>query len=321
MEQTQSFIPRLLVSHARHQEVTHNGLTWLCLRNLLAEQIAYLHEQFQLHPLHLDALTARSQRPTIDDNTAPPYILLVLHIPVFNELARLPIVSEVALFAGPDYVIMAHDGHLRPLVYLFEDAVLKEAVRDEVMGRGSGYLLFRIIELLFGTCKPLLVKLDTQLDQIDYHMFRDNTLELVRDLSYARRDIISMRRIIRPNLPLIESLAAKPRPFLHLHDEQYFDDLLEMIRRIWEILEDQKEIVEGLDATLASMTSHRINREIKNFTLISLLFLPMTLIASILGMNVVIPFAEHQFALAAVLMVMLLVAGGMILFLRWRNWM
>jgi magnesium transporter len=311
----------LSVPEALHQRFEHNGLVWLNFRYPVREQIEALQTTYPIHPLHMDDILSRSQRPKLDEDEAPAYLFLVLHFPVFDHPTRMSIVSEVDILVGPDFVITTHDGRLKPLIRLVQSAA-EPPNREQLMGRGSGYLLYRILDTLVKYCFPMLLRLDEKLDRIEELMFLQQTQQIVEDLSYIRRDIISLRRIIRPNLPVLRSLAAVDRPYLGLDTEgaAYFGDVTDGLTRIWDMLEEQKEIIEGLDATLFSLTSHRINQEIKIFTLISVVMLPMTLIASIYGMNVHLPLAETPLAFWGILVLMGIVAGGLFLFFRHRRW-
>jgi magnesium transporter len=143
----------------------------------------------------------------------------------------------------------------------------------------------------------------------------------VQELSYLRRDIISLRRILRPNVLVLRSLANRERGFLRLDEEAYYGDLVDGLTRLWDMLEEQKEIIEGLDATLGSLTSHRINQEMKTFTIITVIMLPLTLVASIMGMNVFIPYAEHPLALPVTLGMMALLALAAVVFFRMKRWL
>lgn len=304
--------------------MVYQGLKWLDLVRPGESQLAALQKQYHFHSLHLEDVLSRLQRPKIDDNPEDEheqrYVFLVLHFPVFDKANRLAVVSEVDIFAGSDYVITMHDGRLKPLARLVKSATDEETVRGQMMGGGSGYLLYRIIETLVVACFPMIYRVDQHLDRIEASIFGRNVHAIVQELSFVRRDIIAMRRIIRPNIPVVRSLEMRERTFLRLDEEVYFGDLTDGLSKLWDMLEEQKEIIENLNATLDSLTSHRINEEMKIFTLISVIMLPMTLIASILGMNVSIPYSDHPLALPVSLFIMLTPALAMYAYFRWKHW-
>jgi magnesium transporter len=115
-------------------------------------------------------------------------------------------------------------------------------------------------------------------------------------------------------------LESREYEFLRLDETTYFGDVVDGLSKLWDMLEEQKEIIEGLNATLDSLTSHRINEIMKILTIISVVLLPMTLVASIYGMNIALPFDQHPLAFLIVLLIMLSAAGGMVAYFRYRHW-
>lgn len=304
---------------AAQHVLEYANLRWLDVVQPGPEQVATLRERYDFHPLHLEDVLSHLQRPKIDDNLEGGYIFIVLHFPVFDKVDRVSVPSEVDIFVGRDFVITLHDGKLKPLVRLVR-AAGDEQMRPALMGRGSGYLLYRIIETLVNACFPMLYRVDQHLDVIEAGIFQRNAQKMVEELSFVRRDIIAMRRIIRPNIAVMRSLEVRERTFLRVDEEEYFGDLSDGLSKAWDFLEEQKEIIEGLKDTLNNLTSHRINEEMKIFTLISVIFMPMTLIASILGMNVALPYDDHPMAFFGAVIVMLLLGTGMFIYFRYKNW-
>lgn len=303
---------------AIQHRVDYDGLTWIDFTYPRQEQLRYLRERYHFHELHLDDLLTRSQRPKIEDDPAARYVFIVLHFPLFDEMRRVSLPSELHIFAGDHFIITSHDGRLRPIINLMKDAERPER-RAGLMQSGASGLLYRIVESLLLHVRPMLHKLDQRLDLLEEDTFTTRVLETVQDLSYLRRDVISLRRIMRPNLSVVRALCEGERPFLHPHSDVFFADIANGLQDAWDLLDEQKEIIEGLDATLGSLTSHRINQEMKIFTLISVIILPMTLVASILGMNVIIPGAEHPWSLVGALVIMAALGIGLYRYLRYRR--
>jgi magnesium transporter len=313
--------PQAIVKANAHQrQIEHAGLTWIDMIHPEVAQVAYLRDRFAFDPLTLEDVLSKIQRPKLDVYAEAEYLFIVLHFPAFDKLNRLATANEVDLFVGRDYVITLHDGSLKPLRRLFAAVGADEHARAQLMGRGSGYLLYRIVEALVRHCFPMLYRVDEQIAQIEAHIYGRHVREVVRELSYVRRDITALRRIIRPNLPVIQMLEAHERAFLRLDGEAYFGDIGDGFNKLWDMLEEQKEIVEGLNATLDSLTAQRINEVMKILTVISAVLLPMTLVAGIYGMNIRLPFEQHPYAFAIVLVVMLGTAAGMVAYFRHKNW-
>lgn len=294
------------------------GLTWINIEKPSQAEMAYLAQHFPFHPLDLEDCVSRIQRPKVDEYAE--YLFLVLHFPVFNRAARVTNPSQVAIFIGGDYVITIHAGNLRPLVQLFQECQQEERTRQETMGRSSGYLLYHILVGLSRYCFPILDRISANIDEVEDGVFSDNPEEITREISVLRRDIIAFRRIIRPQTEAIEALENKEHAFLKEDQEVYFGDIADQFDQIWDALEDYKEVVEGLNDTHFTLTSNRINVVLRALTLISTIMLPLTVVASIYGMNVPLPFQHSARATVFALLTMLGIAAGMLLFFRSRHW-
>lgn len=310
----------LVRASTQQRQVDHQGLLWLDMIQPTLAQVTYLRERFRFDPLTLEDVLSKIQRPKLDVYEEEEYLFLVLHFPVFDQANRVAVSSEVDLFVGRDYVITLHDGTLKPLRRMFAAAGSDEQARAQLMARGPGYLLYRIIDALMKSCFPMLYHVDDHLAQIEGRIFGRDARATVQELSFVRRDIIALRRILRPNLPALRELEGQERAFLRLDEAIYFGDVADGLAKLWDMLEEQKEIVKGLNATLDSLTSHRINEVMKILTVISVLLLPMTLVASIYGMNVRLPLGEHPYAFVFVALLMLGASGGMLAYFRYKNW-
>jgi magnesium transporter len=300
------------------QVVRHGKLTWVNLERPTKDEIEWLRQNYSFHPLHLDDCLSKIQRPKIDEEKE--YLFVVLHFPVFNRVAGVTVASEVDIFIGADYFITVHSGDIRPLRKLFQDCQNNPAYCQELMGRSSGYLLYRVVDRLVDYCFPILNKIDANIEAVEDTIFEENVRQTVRDISVIRRDIINFRRIVKPQIAVIASLEHKERPYLQEDLEAYFGDIADHVAKIWDILEDYKELIEGLSDTNDSLTSYRINEVMKILTTISVIMLPLTLVSGIYGMNIGLPLQEHSGAFLVVMGIMLTIALGMLSYFRKRGW-
>lgn len=302
------------------RSLTYGGITWVDIVHPGEAEIEWLRRNYNFHPLHLDDTLSKIQRPKIDDTD--DYTFIVMHFPVYSRLVRVTTPSEVDIFVGPNYVITAHQGNLKPLTRFFNQCAEDATQREKVMGRSVGYLLYQIIDKLVDYCFPILNKIDSNIEEIEDEIFQEKVRQTVFEISIARRDIISFRRTIKPLMPVVASLERKHRPFFNEEDmQEYFGDIYDHLNKIWDTLEDYKEVIEGLSDTISSLTNNRINEIIKVLTIISVILLPLTLISGIYGMNLPnLPGANHPLAFEIVMGGMVLVIIGMLAFFRWRKW-
>ena len=235
-------------------------------------------------------MLSRNQRPKIDEY--PDYLFIVLHFPVFDRQVERLNAGELDIFVGRDFLVTIPNTPLQPVEYLFERCRQKEELRDQLFSRGSGYLLYRIIDDAFDYCFPMLRKIGNKLDALEDEIFEGRSEDIVRDISNAKQEIINFRKVIRPQRPVLRDLEKLEQPFLAREGgelELYFDDIGDSHERIWDMLENYKEVVEALEETNESYISHRVNDILRVLTSISVIVLPLTLIASIWGMNVGVP--------------------------------
>src|SRR5262249_53048286 len=147
--------------------------------------------------------------------------------------------------------------------------------------------------------------------------------EVVRDISNVKQEIINFRKVIRPQRTVLHDLEnAKQRFMAREGDlEVYFDDIVDAHERIWDMLENYKEVIEALEETNESVLSHRVNDILRVLTSISVIVLPLTLIASIWGMNVGVPGEGDTTDFFVVVGVMVVIMVGMVAWFRRRGWL
>lgn len=293
-------------------------LTWIDIERPTEEETKYLAERYPFHPLDLDDCLSKTQNPKIDEYEQ--YLFMVFHFPVFKPQARVTTPSQVSIFVGEDYLITLHQGDLKPLVSLFKACQAGEKARAESMGRSSGYLLYLILDRLVNYCFPILYKIGDNIEAVEDRIFGEGPHGTVRDVAVLRRDIISFRRIIRPQTEAAELLEQKEWPILKEDPDVYFGDIADHLRKIRDTLEDYKEVVEGLSDTNNTLTSFRINEVIRILTIISTIMLPLTLVASILGMNIYPMPIDSPTAFIGIIAAMLVIIVGMLAFFRSRRW-
>lgn len=318
-------VPDRVVPLGHPAVVEHTGIRWINIECPTAASVDYLRENFDFHEPDLEDVLDTLQRPKCDEYD--DYLALVLQFPIHSKLTRTTVSTEVDIFVGRDYVITLHDTRLKPLVRLFDTMEREPEQREEIFGGGAEYLLHSIIDQLLDYCVPITRRISQRIEQIDEMIFDRNALRTIEEIATARRDIIATRRIIKPQVQIINQLDRRVRVFFKQRGEEeeeleaYFGDLVDKIAKIYDILDDAKEVVDALSATTDSLTSHRLNEVIKILTIFSVIMLPLTLISSVYGMNVPLPLESHPMSFSFLMIFMGLIAVLMVIFFRWRRWL
>jgi magnesium transporter len=299
--------------------VEAEGLRWINIERPRQIDRAWLEEHFDFHPLDYEDVFSRNQRPKVDEYDG--YLFVVLHFAVYDKRVNRLNAAEVDIFVGPDFLITIPNENLQPLQYLFERCRSSEDVREDLFNKGAGYLLYKVVDACVDASFPMLRKMGLKLERLEQSIFDEEAnREVVRDLSNAKQEIINFRKIVRPQRTALKDLERTKR-YVTGELDIYFDDINDASERVWDMLENFKEVIEGLEATNESVLSHRLNDSIRVLTAFSVILLPLTLIASVLGMNVGVPGEGSIHAFWITIIVMLTVLTTMVLWFRRRGWL
>ena len=178
-----------------------------------------------------------------------------------------------------------------------------------------------MLDDLYDYCFPILDKIGFKLEQIDEELDEGRSKELVRDIHKVKQEIISYRKIIKPQRPTLRQLERGVERFLPEELDLYFDDIVDASERIWDLLDNYKEVVEALEGTNESVISHQQNDILYVLTIFSVVVLPLTFLTGLFGMNVNFPGFGSEVAFWAILGFFVAVIGGMIGFFRWKRWL
>jgi magnesium transporter len=299
-------------------ELSANGLTWIHLDAPDHEVATELAERFGWHPLDVEDVLSKRQRPKVDEY--PDYLFGVLHFPFYDKAVQRLNAAELDFFLGHGYLVTLPTVELLPVSRLFQRCSDDPELRESLFSKGSGYLLYHVLDDLLDYCFPILDKIGHKLDSIEDDIDEARFEEIVRDISKAKQEIISYRKIIKPQRPTLRLLERNIGRFLPEDLELYFDDIVDASERIWDLLDNYKEVVEALETTNEAAIAHRQNDVLRVLTIISVTMLPLFVITGVFGMNVAFPGEGTRAAFWLVLGGLLSAIAGMVAFFRYKRW-
>ncbi|MFH0776878.1 MAG: magnesium/cobalt transporter CorA [Patescibacteria group bacterium] len=303
---------------ASPKAISHKSLQWFDFAKPDQSTTDFLGKKFKFHPLDLEDCLTEIQRPKIDEY--PDYLFIVLHFPVWNAQSSRISTEEVDIFIGQNFIVTLHDGVLAPLEKI-RGHCEQAAGREKYLGKGSGYFLYKLTNSLFNSCFPILDKLWKSTVAIEKDVFdQEGIRDLLKDIMLLKKNIITFRRILAPERPVISSLEHKNKKFLPESLEAYFDDVVDKIEKQWNSLDSLKEVADTLQDANESLISHRSGETIKVLTIFSVIMLPLTLISGIFGMNVALPFQKHPAGFVIVAGVMITTLLTMVFYFKWKKW-
>jgi magnesium transporter len=303
----------------RAEIVEAPGLRWINIERPRGVDQAWLEERFEFHPLDYEDVYSRNQRPKVDEYD--DYLFIVLHFPRYDKQVGRLNAAEVDLFVGPDYLITIPNEPLQPIEYLFERCRTSEELREQLFSKGAGYLLYKIVDDCVDASFPMLRKMGNKLERIEEEIFEGNSAEVVRDISNVKQEIINFRKIVRPQRSAFADLERNKARYIADDLEIYFEDINDASERVWDMLENYKEVVEALESTNEAQIAHRTNEVFRVLTAISVIVLPLTLVASIWGMNVGVPGEGSTGAFWVIIVAMVALLGGLGYYFRRRGFL
>jgi magnesium transporter len=289
---------------------------WVDFEDASAEEASVLRDVFHFHELAIEDALSEIQLPKAESYDG--YLYLVVHGIDFEGGKQHFATHEVDFFLGPNYLVSLHDSVGRTM-----PAVRDICVRnDRVLGDGSVSLLHRLVDTMVDHYQPEVDKLEAKLDTLESEVLTEDKDNLVRRILTLKRDIASLRRVASPQRDILARLARREFPIINTEMAYRFRDVYDHVMRVTdEALMFQDRVTGILEAHLTTV-SNRLNEVMKVLTVISTIFMPLTVLTSMYGMNLVLPHMPGGDAAQFwwVLGIMLTVSAIMLWFFRRRGW-
>jgi magnesium transporter len=295
-------------------------LTWVNVDGLGdADVIQTIGEILRLHPLALEDVANANQRPKLEDY--PDGVFIVARMPQIREGSFRT--EQLSLFFGTNYVLtfQEHPGDR------FEP--VRKRLRDTPRVRllDPDYLAYSLLDAVVDSYFPVLESVGERLDVIEEEIAHDPRPESVSHIFQMKHELLSLRRAIWPARDILNALIRDPVPLISDATRTYLRDCHDHAIRIIDLLESYREINAGLMEFYQSTVGHRMNEVMKVLTIIATIFIPLSFVAGLYGMNFDtelspwnMPELGLYFGYPAALFVMAAVAFGMLYFFRRKRW-
>lgn len=297
-------------------------ITWLNVANAGKKEIEYLRKKYNFQLTHLQASSGNvfAQRPAIykgDD-----YLFIILHFPVY--LNDTIVASEIDFFISHGHLITLHNGNISALNDFFNYCKKEGRSLLSYERESSAVLLYELLEKLILSCYGLLDRNSININQAEEIIFSQKQKKAVSKILALRRNIINFRKIMQNHKNILQKLMEMKSSLVPTEQiKSYYKKLVDHSKTIWEILENQKEVVEALNSTNESLLNYRISDIMKTLTIFSVIVFPLTLLAAIFGMNTIkgMPFVDAPNGFWIIILIMLTGCLGMLLFFEKKKWL
>lgn len=294
------------------------GLLWIHLQKPDPdEMLHYLQDVFGFHPLAIeDCQTTNYQTPKVDDFI--DYIFIVSHFIHVGDDRNGITTRELNIFLGPNYLVSSSFFEGIPAV----EQVWEGLNRDERLHiNGADFLCHAILDRLVDGYMPVLDELDEEIDLLeDLVMAKPEPHTLERILT-LKHNIMELRRVISPMREVMNKLSRDEYPQIDQHSRIYFRDIYDHLVRFQDLSESIRDIASGALDIYLSSTSLRLNEIMKALTIVSTIFLPLTFLAGVYGMNFhFMPELTWPWAYPLMWGIFVVVGVGMVYFIKRRGW-
>jgi magnesium transporter len=289
---------------------------WVDLSQPTPEEGRILTDPFHFHQLAVEDALMELHHPKIE--SYGDYLYLILHGIDFSASEHCFRTQDIDFFLGAQYLVTVHPGVSRSI-----GKVGVACERDaRVLGEGPGMLLYRIVDTMVDNYRPEVEKLSHRLDTLENQVFDRPHPHLARRILNFKKDISSLRQVVLPQRDAVGRLARREFPLISEQLAYGFRDIHDhLVRLSDEAMFFQDRITSILDAHLSAV-SNQLNQVMKVLTIIATLFMPLTVLTGMYGMNVLLPHlpgGEHaQFWW--ILAIMLAMSAAMLYYFRRKRW-
>lgn len=297
------------------------SLKWISIANAEKKEIDYLKRKFKFNINHLRASisTVFAQRPMVE--VEKDYVFVILHFPTIKGQKIVP--GEIEFFMGHGYLITLHNGNLKPLNDFFNHCKKKT---DSVLAydtESSSTLLYELLNRLIKDSYNILDTNSININEVEEIIFSGEQKNAVAKILELRRNIINIRKILQNHSNILKHLQEFKSSLVPYESiKKHYEDLTGHSKRIWEILDLQKEMVDILNDTNESLFNNKMNIIMKTLTIFSVLVLPLNLMAGIFGMNAkYMPFVEGLYGFWIILFIMGTGSIVMLLIFYRKRWL
>jgi magnesium transporter len=291
-------------------------LLWIDLYDVGNDELQYVADIFQFHPLAIEDCLHVSPRAKVDNYE--DYYFFVIHALRYNEESDNEITThELNVFLGPNYIVTIHK---RPLPSI--GRIAATSLRSKkYMNRGPDFLLYSIVDGITDEYFPIIDRISVRIDELEDEIYKHQMKEITEEFLALKRTIILLRRVILPQKRIFA--PGNGMMLFEINEENlpFYIDLVDHQERIADSTETFRDLVNGALDTYSSIVSAKTTETLRMLTMISTIMMPLTFITGLMGMNVPLPGEEKVYSLWIIIGILLLVVLFMFIYFKRKRWL
>ncbi len=308
----------LSASEIAEELLDDKSLVWVDFSDIDDNDIDLLTSIFNLHPLTIEDFIMPNARPKVEH--FKDYLFLIMFSLESNngqEKGKIR-VAELDFCLGKNFLITFHDHSIGSL------QICKERIKKQspIIMHGSDMLLYSILDSCVDSYFPIITEFDNSVDRMSDELFREPSQKTLKQIYDLKNDVMYLRRSIGPQADVISLIVRGELAFINHPNIIYFRNIYDNLVRLNDLVGTSRDIITGAMEAYVSVVSNRLNEIMKTLTLITTIMMPLTLIASIYGMNFKhMPELESKYGYYTVIFVMFIITITMLIFFRRKKWL
>lgn len=291
-------------------------LKWIHIPVTSQENMDFLRDNYDFHPLDIEDCQSKVQRPKMD--VYDDYRFMILHFPYFDKAIKFVKTKEVKIFWGPDYVITL--GTHWVIKTLWTKTKESADINIDELPNTSDVLLYSILESLIKESLKLLKMIEDNLEMISREMFDKKAEGTIERISVTRKNLVLLNTAFKPQLRLFQKFESGSIKGFTPGLEDYWGNILDSYQKMWDSIEDYQELIQGLALTFDSLQANKTNEIMKVLTVFSTVLLPLTFITGLFGMNVGLPLQDSPFSFLLLVSGMIMIILALLFYFKKRRW-
>ena len=294
------------------------SVTWINVDGLIhTDKIEDIGRQYNLHPLVLEDIVNTTQRPKIDEYD--DYLFIVLKMLYYDKNENL-IIEQVSFVLGKNYVFTFQESEGDVF------GVIRERLRHNngrIRGLKSDYLMYALIDAVVDNYYKIIEILGNKIEDLETELFEGHARDDVNiEVQQLKREILKVRRAIFPLREIISRITKDEHPLIYKRTITYYRDIYDHLIQVSENIDIYREMIWSLMDMYMTTISNKMNEVMKVLTIMSSIFIPLSFLAGLYGMNFeYIPELKFQNGYFILLGVMFLLFIGLVFYFKRKKWL
>ncbi len=294
------------------------AVNWIRVRGIYEpEIIGEFRDYLELHPLTVEDILNTRQRPKMEDIEA--YIYLTLKVYQQEEKKEERMVEQISIILGPNYLITFQESNREIFNHLIDKI---KSSKGRIRKMGGDYLLYSLLSVVIDNYFSVLEEMEDKIENMEEDLAVSPSDDDLKNLHDFRRKLINIRKSVWPLREMLAGLERAESPLIKEGSGIYFRDIYEHNIQLLDTVETLRDIMSSMLEIYLTGVSNKTNEVMKVLTVIATIFIPLTFITGIYGMNfVIMPELKWPWGYPVILLVMAALAGYMLFYFKKRDWL